>query len=95
MTKEQAIQIFIKHSTFFDLYARDKYVPRAMEGTLNELKAAYKAFNPNFNDCGNCQQTMEMIVSCNKIRLAEIERLKKVENKVITQMTFPKHKKKK
>lgn len=87
MSRDEALQILVNHSQFFEIYAREKYVPRAMEGTMNEIKAAYQVINPAYNftcqSCGN-----ELIVDANRHRLAF---LKEQEAK---KHTFPKHEKK-
>jgi hypothetical protein len=99
MTKEQATQIFIKHSQFFELYAKDKYVPRAMEGLLAEITAAYIVHFPEFKDCRTCDKKVQMIVDANRIRLAELDRRAKLAAKEdikqdLVYHKFPKKKKK-
>lgn len=101
MTKEQALNILIKHSLFFDIYMKDKYVPRAMELTLNEISSAFRVINPVWfeaNKCSNCGTSMQMLIEANRVRLAEIERRSepKPEQKSEPQfMTFPKKGRKK
>jgi hypothetical protein len=88
MTQQEAIQVFIKHSQFFELYIREMYVPRACESIMDEIIGAYKVFNPSYrNDCSGCG--MAMLMDCNRIRLANVPKTE------TTQHQFPKHKKRK
>jgi hypothetical protein len=87
MTQQEAIQVFIKHSQFFELYIREMYVPRAYESIMDEIIGAYKVFNSTYrHDCSGCG--MAMLMDCNRIRLANTPT-------ETTQHSFPKHKKRK
>lgn len=59
MTIKEANEILLKHKVFFEIYKKDKYVPRAQEPALAEITSALKVINPNFfkgqsgcQDCG-------------------------------------------
>lgn len=83
MTKDQALDILIKHSTFFVIYTEQKYVPRAMEGTLNEVLGAYAVINPGYVHCPGCNDPY-FIIDANRYRVAEIKR------RELKHYTFPK-----
>ena len=83
MTKDEALDIFIKHSQFFELYTMQKYVPRAMEGTLNEVLAAYAVINPGYSHCPGCNDPY-FIIDANHYRVAELKR------RELKAYTFPK-----
>ena len=65
-----AYEILVKHKVFFDIYSKDKYIPRAHEPSVNEITAAYKVINPNFfkgfNGCSDCGAAL--IVESNRAR---------------------------
>lgn len=83
MTTEEAGDILIKHNQFFELYAKELYVPRACESIVGEILEAYKVLNPHWqNVCQSCGN--ELIIDANRHRLA---RLKQLEPK---HYTFPK-----
>ena len=59
MTLIEAYETLVKHDVFFQIYRNDKYLPRAMEPTLNEITACMRVINPEFfkgqsgcQDCG-------------------------------------------
>lgn len=83
MTFQEAQDVFVKHNQFFELYAKDMYIPRGVETIINEITAAYKVINPHYmcTSCGN-----EMIIDANRYRLARIEELKNDPKRY----TFPK-----
>jgi hypothetical protein len=83
MTRDQAIDILIKHSQFFELYTQAKYVPRAMELTLNEVLGAYAVINPGYVHCGSCNDPY-FIIDANRYRVAELNR------RELKKYTFPK-----
>lgn len=87
MTKEQAIEVLIKHSQFFELYTQQAYVPRAMETLLNEVLSAYAVINPGYKHCSGCQDPY-FIIDANRYRVAEMT---KRENEALKRYTFPKH----
>lgn len=89
MTRDQAIDILIKHSVFFEIYIQQKYVPRAMEGTINEVLAAYAVINPGYTHCSTCSDPY-FIIDANRYRVAELNK-RELELK---KHTFPKHNKK-
>lgn len=72
MTQElqAAYETLVKHSQFYEIYAKDKYIPRAMEPTINEITAAYKVINPEFfkgqRGCQDCGAAL--IVESNRSR---------------------------
>ena len=84
MTILEAKQILVKHSQFFDLYAKDLYIPRAAETIVNEIRLAYSIINPTFmqSSCSGCGN--ELIIEANRVRLAY---MKETELKAYT---FPK-----
>jgi hypothetical protein len=86
MTKDQALDIFIKHSQFFEIYVQAKYVPRALEGILNEVLAAYSVINPGYSHCGGCNDPY-FIIDANRYRVAELKR------RELKAYTFPKQNK--
>ncbi len=86
MTREEAINVFIKHSQFFDIYVEQAYCPRAMEGILNEVLHAYSFINPGYVHCSTCQDPY-FIIDANRYRVAE---MKKRENEALKNYTFPK-----
>jgi hypothetical protein len=74
MTYNEACEILIKHNQFFELYAEQKYVPRAMEGVVGEIASAYLVINPEYkNGCSGCGA--EMIIDANRHRLKYIKYL--------------------
>jgi len=74
MTYTEACEIFIKHNQFFELYAREKYIPRAMESIIGEITLAYMSINPDYKQtCSNCGN--EMIIDANRHRLKYIKYL--------------------
>lgn len=83
MTYEQACDVFVKHSQFFELYATQLYIPRGCETIIDEITLAYKAINTGYvcTTCGN-----EMIIDANRHRM---KRIKDLEN--LKHYTFPKH----
>ena len=97
MTKEQAVKVLQKHSQFFEIYIREKYVPRAMEGTLNEISAAFRVLNLVWfeaNKCTNCGTSFSMLIEANRLRLSFKEEPKEEQKPEPVQMSFPKHKRK-
>lgn len=93
MNREQALDILVKHSQFFELYVQSKYVPRAMEGTINEVLAAYNVINPQYKHCPGCNDPY-FIIDANRYRLERIKQLAMQDMKEPVKMSFPKHKKK-
>lgn len=91
MNREEALNILIKHNQFFEIYVQAKYVPRAMEGTINEIQLAYMVINPGHLPCSTCNDPA-WIIDANRYRIAELNLR---ENNALKQMTFPKHKKNK
>ena len=91
MTKQEAIEVLIKHTQFFEIYIQAKYVPRAMEGTVNEVQFAYKVINPGHVPCSTCNDPA-WLIDANRYRVAELNRR---ENEALKFMTFPKQNKKK
>lgn len=87
MDRQQALEIFIKHNQFFELYIQAKYIPRAMEGTVNEVQAAYMVINPGHVPCSTCNDPA-WLIDANRYRVAEITRR---ENEALKRYTFPKH----
>jgi len=86
MNREQAIEILIKHSQFFELYTVAKYIPRAMEMTVNEVQGAYQIINPCHVPCSTCNDPA-WLLDANRYRIAE---LTSRENEALKFMTFPK-----
>lgn len=89
MDRTQALDILIKHSQFFEIYVQQKYVPRALEGLLNEVLAAYAVINPGYTHCGTCNDPY-FIIDANRYRVAEIKK----RDAELKKHTFPKHNKK-
>ena len=89
MTRDQALDILIKHSQFFEIYVQQKYVPRALEGLLNEVLGAYAVINPGYTHCGTCNDPY-FIIDANRYRVAEMNR----RDAELKKHTFPKHNKK-
>ena len=87
MTREDALNILIKHSDFFEIYSKSLYVPRAMEGTVNEILSAYSVINPSYSHCSGCTDPY-FIIDSNRYRIAEMTRR---ENEALKRYTFPKH----
>jgi hypothetical protein len=74
MTYNEACEILVKHNQFFELYAQQKYVPRAMESVMAEIESAYNVINPDFkNTCSKCGA--EIIIDSNRHRLKYIKYL--------------------
>ena len=73
MTTEQrqAYETLLKHEIFFQIYEKDKYLPRAQEPAINEITAAYKVINPEFfkrdRGCQDCGALL--ITEANRARL--------------------------
>jgi len=86
MTKEDALNIFIKHSQFFEIYVQAKYVPRAYEPGLNEILGAYAVINPGYSHCGGCNDPY-FIIDANRYRVDELKR------RELKAYTFPKQNK--
>lgn len=86
MTRDQALDVLIKHSVFFDIYVQQKYVPRAHESGLNEILAAYAVINPGYVHCSTCTDPY-FIIDANRYRVAEMNRR---ENEALKKYTFPK-----
>jgi hypothetical protein len=91
MNRDQAIDVLIKHSEFFELYTVAKYVPRAAEQVVNEVQAAYKVINPGHVPCPTCNDP-SWLLDANRYRIAELNRR---ENEALKFMTFPKQNPKK
>lgn len=85
MTYEQACDVFVRHSQFFEIYAKELFIPRGCEGIMAEITEAYKAINTGYvcQSCGN-----EMIIDANRHRL---KRIKDLEDLNLKHYTFPKH----
>jgi len=91
MTREDAINVLITHSQFFELYTVAKYVPRAAEQVVGSVEAAYKVINPGHIPCSTCNDPA-WLLDANRYRIAELNRR---ENEALNFMTFPKQTKKK
>ena len=87
MSREDAINILIKHTQFFELYTVAKYVPRAAEQVVNEVRAAYMVINTGHVPCSTCNDPA-WLIDANRYRVAEITRR---ENEALKRYTFPKH----
>ena len=53
-----AYETLVKHKVFFDIYAKDLYIPRCQEPALNEITSAFRLINPEFfkgqSGCQGC-----------------------------------------
>jgi len=82
MTITEAYEVLVKHTQFFEIYAVNLYVPRAMEGTVNEITEAYKVINPEFfngrTNCTSCGGLL--IVESNRARLDYLKNTPKKYN---------------
>ena len=85
MTYHEACDVFVRHSQFFEIYAKELFIPRGCEGIMAEITAAYKVINTGYvcTSCGN-----EMIIDANRYRL---HRMKELEDLKLKHYTFPKH----
>lgn len=72
MTYHEACDVFVRHSQFFEIYAKELFIPRGCEGIMAEITAAYKVINTGYvcTSCGN-----EMIIDANRYRLHRMKEL--------------------
>jgi len=72
MTRDEALDTLVRHSQFFDLYAKELFIPRGCEGIMGEITAAYKVINSGYvcSSCGN-----ELIIDANRYRLHRMKEL--------------------
>jgi hypothetical protein len=84
MNLDEALDTLVRHSEFFQIYAKELFIPRGCEGIMAEITAAYKVINTGYicTSCGN-----EMIIDANRYRL---HRMKELEDLKLKHYTFPK-----
>jgi hypothetical protein len=84
MNRDEALDTLVRHSEFFQIYAKELFIPRGCEGIMAEIIAAYKVINTGYicTSCGN-----EMIIDANRYRL---HRMKELEDLKLKHYTFPK-----
>jgi DNA-directed RNA polymerase subunit RPC12/RpoP len=85
MNRDEALDTLVRHSQFFEIYAKELFIPRGCEGIMAEITEAYKVINTGYvcTSCGN-----EMIIDANRYRL---HRMKELEDLKLKHYTFPKH----
>lgn len=72
MSRDEALDTLVRHSQFFEIYAKELFIPRGCEGIMAEITAAYKVINTGYicTSCGN-----EMIIDANRYRLHRMKEL--------------------
>lgn len=72
MTRDEAMDVLVRHSEFFNIYAKELFIPRGCEGIMAEIIAAYKVINSGYvcSSCGN-----ELIIDANRYRLHRMKEL--------------------
>lgn len=84
-------EILVKHSDFFDLWNREKYISQSNEVVVQAIFEAYKKIEPNAQSpfgCAGCVK--DMLHYANIHRVTYMSKLPKEP----TKHTFPQHKKK-
>jgi hypothetical protein len=72
MNRDEAMDVLVRHSQFFEIYAKELFIPRGCEGIMAEITAAYKVINNGYvcSSCGN-----ELIIDANRYRLHRMKEL--------------------
>jgi hypothetical protein len=72
MTRDEALDTLVRHSEFFNIYAKELFIPRGCDGIMAEITEAYKVINSGYvcQSCGN-----ELIIDANRYRLHRMKEL--------------------
>lgn len=72
MSRDEALDTLVRHSEFFQIYAKELFIPRGCESIMAEITTAYKVINTGYvcTSCGN-----EMIIDANRYRLHRMKEL--------------------